>query len=138
MSIVPLDVAVFLDRARNHDFDMLMSVWSTSAAPEDFTQLWHSESWKQHGDNYSGFGNSLSDQLIDSIKYTIDDSLRTILDQRFQQMVVDDMPYAFLFNSQRRVAVHKRFNHINLYYEKPGLLLHTLRLATPVNKSSVN
>lgn len=115
---------------------MLMSVWTTNVSPDDFTQLWHSSSWSENGDNYSGFGNSTSDALIDSIKFTIDDSLRTAMDKRFQKMVVDDVAYVFLFNSQRRIAVHKRFGNVNLYFEKPGLLLNTFRLLSPVNKTS--
>lgn len=136
MNIVPLEVPVFLEKARTHDFDMLMSVWTTNVSPDDFTQLWHSSSWSENGDNYSGFGNSTSDALIDSIKFTIDDSLRTAMDKRFQKMVVDDVAYVFLFNSQRRIAVHKRFGNVNLYFEKPGLLLNTFRLLSPVNKTS--
>ncbi|HQO87007.1 MAG TPA: ABC transporter substrate-binding protein, partial [Bacteroidia bacterium] len=136
MTIVPLEVPVFLEKARTHDFDMLMSVWTTNVSPDDFTQLWHTSSWSENGDNYSGFGNNTSDALIDSIKYTVDDSLRTAMDKRFQKMVVDDMAYIFLFNSQRRIAVHKRFGNVNLYFEKPGLLLNTFRLLSPVNKTS--
>ncbi|MBS1764667.1 MAG: hypothetical protein JSS90_06860 [Bacteroidetes bacterium] len=136
MSIVPLDVPTFIEKARSHDFDMLMSVWTTGAAPEDFTQLWHSNSWSSNGDNYSGFGNAASDALIDSIKYTLDDAQRHDMDKRFQQMVADEQPYIFLFNSLRRVAVHKRFGNVNLYFEKPGLMLNSLQLRQPANKIS--
>lgn len=133
MNIVPLDVPTFIEKARSHDFDMLMSVWTTSVAPEDFTQLWHSSSWTDNGDNYSGFGNAVSDALIDSIRYTIDDDKRNEMDKRFQRMVADEQPYIFLFNSLRRVAVHKRFGHVNMYFEKPGLLLNTLKLRNAAN-----
>lgn len=133
MNIVPLDVPTFIEKARSHDFDMLMSVWTTSVAPEDFTQLWHSSSWTDNGDNYSGFGNTVSDALIDSIRYTIDDDKRNEMDKRFQRMVADEQPYIFLFNSLRRVAVHKRFGHVDMYFEKPGLLLNTLKLRNAAN-----
>jgi peptide/nickel transport system substrate-binding protein len=128
VTINPLEVQLFLQNAHAHDFDMLLGVWSTSVTPEDYTQIWHSQSWTDNGDNYGGFGNAASDALIDSIKFTLDDLERNEMEKRFQQIVFEEQPYIFLFNSQRRIAVHKRFGNCELFFEKPGILLNNLKL----------
>ncbi|MFM1876328.1 MAG: hypothetical protein RL266_2065, partial [Bacteroidota bacterium] len=52
-NIVPLDFAVHYDRARNHKFDAMLAAWAGSSVPEDFTQLWHTESWASKGSNFA-------------------------------------------------------------------------------------
>ncbi len=127
----PMDVPGLVLAARQHDFDMMLSSWASSMLPEDFTQLWHTSSWTSEGSNYPGFGNAASDALIDSVKYTMNDSLRLPLVRRFQQLVYDEQPYIFLFSSLRRVIVHKRFGNGEMYFERPGLILNNLKLLAP-------
>lgn len=124
----PVEPAVMKQNATAHDFDAMLGVWNQTSAPEDPTQLWHTTSWKNHGDNYSGFGNETTDALIDSIAITIDDVKRRELSARFQKIVADEHPYIFLFASQRRIAVHKRFGNCKFFFDKPGLMLNTLQL----------
>jgi hypothetical protein len=58
---------------------------------------------------------------------------------RFQQMVVNDYPYIFMFNSQRRVAAHKRFGKCEMFFEKPGLLLNNFQLLnSSTSQNAVN
>jgi ABC-type transport system substrate-binding protein len=131
--LTPLDFSVIIDDAQSHNFDALLGVWGGSSAPEDFTQLWHTSSWISNGSNYTGFGNSVSDALIDSIKYMVDDAKRAPLVKRFQKMVYDDQPYVFLKTSMLKIAVHKRFGNADMYYERPGLLLNNLKLLYNTN-----
>ncbi len=124
----PLDFAVMYDNAKNHDFDMMVAVWSGTFAPEDYTQIWHSSSWASKGSNYGGFGNAESDAVIDAIKSEIDDAKRIPLLEKFQQLVYDDQPYIFLFASLRRNIIHKRFGNQEMYFERPGNWLSNLKL----------
>lgn len=125
---VPLEVKVFIEKARTHDFDMILGSWSSSCLPEDFTQLWHTSSWKSNGSNYSGFGNATSDALIDSIKVTLDDEKRNVMVMRLQQLIYDDQPFIFIYTSLRRVILHKRFGNCEFYSERPGILLNQCKL----------
>ena len=127
---VPLEVKVFIEKARTHDFDMIMGSWSSSCLPEDFTQLWHSASWKNNGSNYSGFGSDASDALIDSIKVTLDDAKRTAMVHRLQQVIYDEQPFVFIYTNLRRAILHKRFGNCEFYSERPGILLNRARLLT--------
>ena len=125
---VPLDVKVFIEKGRTHDFDMMMGSWSSSCLPEDYTQLWHTASWSSNGSNFSGFGNAASDALIDSIKVTLDNEKRIQLSRRLQKMIYDDQPYIFIYTSLRRAILHKRFGNCAFYSERPGILLNHSRL----------
>jgi len=121
VNLLPLDLKIFIEKARNHDFDMMMGVWGGTSQSEDFTQLWHTGSWTSKGSNYSGFGNAKSDSLIDSIKTTLDDAKRTELSRQLQRMIYEDQPYVFLYSSLRRNVIHKRFGNAVLYSERPGM-----------------
>ncbi|MEP7170430.1 MAG: ABC transporter substrate-binding protein [Bacteroidota bacterium] len=128
VNLIPLDFPVFFSSERTHDFDMALSSWGQSSTPEDFSQVWHTSSWTNFGSNFTGFGNSETDALIDSVKSTMNDSLRNEMSKRFQQIVYDEQPYIFLFASLRRNIIHKRFGNEELYFERPGVMLNNLKL----------
>jgi len=128
VNLNPLDFSISSANARKHDFDVMIAVWGQSALPEDFTQLWHTESWINEGANYPGFGNTASDALIDSIKTITDSAKRLPLVIRFQKMVYDEQPMIFLFSSMRRNIIHKRFGNVEIYFERPGLLVNNFQL----------
>lgn len=124
----PLDYNGFVSAATSHNFDMSIGAWQSSAPPEDFSQLWHSSSWKSNGLNFTGFGNAQSDALIDSINISVDEQKRIKLSKRFQKLVYDEQPYIFMFTQTRRVIVSKKWSNLEIYTEYPGVLLNTLKL----------
>jgi peptide/nickel transport system substrate-binding protein len=127
----PLDVSVNYGNARAHNFDMMLAATSGTYTSEDYTQNWHSTSWSSKGSNYSGFGNAVSDALIDSIKYTLDDPQRNQMAKRLQAILYDEQPFIFLFASLRRNEIHKRFGNQEVYFERPGMVLSNLKLLAP-------
>lgn len=127
----PVEFTVLSQKSRDHDFDAILKAWAGSSAPEDFTQVWHSESWAKKGSNYVGFGSPESDALIDSIKYSVAEEERKPLEDRLQQLIVEEQPYVFLFASSRTNVIHRRFGNADMYYEKPGVLLNNLKLLKP-------
>lgn len=134
VNLNPIDFSVFVANNKKHDFDMMIAVWGQVALPEDFTQLWHTSSWENNGSNYPGFGNAESDALIDSIKITLDETKRAPMVKRFQQIVYDEQPMIFLFSSLRRNVIHKRFGNVEMYFERPGILLNNLKLLSSTNE----
>lgn len=122
----PLDYNGLVGSAMNHDFDMMLSAWQTSLQPEDFSTLWHTNSWKNNGFNFTGFGNNDTDALIDSINKSINDETRIILSKRLQEKIVMEQPYIFLFSQVRRVVVNKKWGGLTIYHEYPNVLLNTL------------
>lgn len=125
---IPMDLKLFLDKAKNHDFDLLMGSWSATSLPEDFSQLWHTKSWTSKGSNYCGFGNSTSDKLIETIKSETDISKRADLSKQLQKIIYEDQPYIFLYTSLKRNIIHKRFSNRMVFADRPGILINPLRL----------
>ena len=123
----PMEYNGFVSAAMNHDFDMSMSAWQNSLQPEDFSQLWKTKSWSTNGFNFTGFGNTQSDGLIDSINSCVQESKRVELTKNFQQLVYQEQPYIFLLTQVRRVVVSKKWTNLEIYTEYPGVLLNTLK-----------
>ncbi len=138
VNLTPMDQTILFTNARNHDYDMMMGSFANSALPEDFTQLWHTQSWVTNGMNYSGFGDAKSDALIDSIKVTLDDANRNEMTKRLQAIIYDEQPFVFLYNSVRRNILHKRFNNVEFYYDRPGMLFNNLRVIGVASKDDVS
>ena len=103
-NLIPKDTRSMLESGHAHDFDMLFSSWGTSPLPDDFTQIWHTSSWKNNGSNYSGFGTPESDALIDSINLTYIPSLYHLASALF---------YTFRYS-----WFHSFPNHIHLLFFK--------------------
>jgi peptide/nickel transport system substrate-binding protein len=123
----PVDYGAFVSLAMGHDFDMSIGAWQSSAQPEDFSQLWHSSSWKSNGLNFTGFGSPQTDALIDSMNLCLEEPKRIALSKQFQKIVYDEQPYIFLFAQTRRVIVSKKWDNFEVYTEYPGVLLNTLK-----------
>lgn len=128
LNVISMDQKVLYEKARQHDFDLMLGVFSGSSLPEDYSQLWHTSSWTNQGSNYSGFGNVASDALIDSINITLNEPARIEMIKRLQQMIYDDQPMVFLYSPLRRFIVHKRFHGVELFSQRPGILLNNLKL----------
>lgn len=126
--IHPVTFALLGEKKRAHNFDAFLSAWAMSAAPQDFTQIWHTESWSNGGSNYVGFGSAKSDALIDSIRTTVDYEVRNQLSRRFQQMVYDEQPYVFLFSGMKRIVAHKRFENVKVFNDRPHVMLNQWKL----------
>lgn len=124
----PLDYNSYVTAAMTHDFDMMLGAWQSNAQPEDYSQLWHSASWQNYGLNFTGFGNTFSDALIDSINTCMDEEKRIMLSKRFQKIIYDEQPYVFLFTQTRRVLVNKKYKDYGIYTEYPSVLLNTLKI----------
>jgi peptide/nickel transport system substrate-binding protein len=136
VNLNPLDSKTHHNKNATHDFDMIMGAWGLNFAPEDYTQIWHSSSWSSNGDNYEGFGTPESDALIDSIKYEVDPAKYIPMVKRLQTIIYDEQPYIFTFSYMKRVVCHKRFGNCEMFFERPAILLNTLKLLASEDKSA--
>ena len=135
IKIIPvgMDLKLFIEKAKAHDFDLILGSWGGSGQAEDYSQLFHTSSWTNHGSNYPGFGDKSTDGLIDSINNEINDSLHILLSHKLQQKIFDDCPYVFLYSSMRRNIIHKRFGNQMIFADRPGILNNMLHLLS-INK----
>ena len=123
-----LDFGLYIKQLSTHDFDACLGSWSSSAAPENPAQIWHSSSWANQGSNFVGFGTAQSDSLIDLANQTMDLNKRKLLMQKIQRLIYEQQPYVFLFAATKKVAVHKRFDNRGIYAEKNHVILNNLKL----------
>jgi ABC-type transport system substrate-binding protein len=123
---IPFEFPIWNEKSTNRDFDMLMGSWNSSSMPDDYEQLWSTNSWLNGGQNFTGFGNEISDQLIDSINHTLNYDKRIILEKKLQKIIYDEQPYIFMYGLVRRCVIHKRFDNAEFYAERPGILYNIL------------
>lgn len=136
VNIQELEFGTFYERLAQHEFDLYFGAWSGSSQPEDYKQLWHSSSWENGGSNYVGYSNAKADALIEKIRVETTDSLRIPMEKELQAILYDDQPYVFMYLVPRKVAIHKRFDHAYMFWEKPGVYLSWLKLMTPATMRS--
>lgn len=121
------DPATGQQKMFDQDFDMILSSWGGNAGPEDYSQLWSTDAWHQKGANFTGFGSTKTDSLVRDIKQCMDNEKRIELSKQMQAHIYDEQPYVFLFWSMRKIAVHKRLGNVQLYFERPAVLLNQLK-----------
>jgi len=140
IKIVPrfLESGVLTQKLRTHDFDLAFVNWSLGSQQQDYTQLWHTHSWlSASGTNYGGFGDATSDALIDSIKYTLNDSLRYAMSKRLQKIIYDAQPYVFMYSADRKLIIHKRWGNQMMSAETPCMIVNNLKLLAPPSSSMI-
>lgn len=139
VKIIPkgVEIGVLQQNLNQHNFDMAIAGWTGGAYQKDYAQLWSTHSWANNGSNFSGFGDATSDALIDSMRYTLKDSLRNQMSKRFQKIVYDQQPYVFLYSTYRKIAIHKRWENQIATAETPSVIVNNLKLLTSTGSTSM-
>ncbi len=119
IELLPIEWSVFLDRQSKHDFDMYHGSWVLDVGPDDPSQIFHTHS-ANGGSNVVSFGNKYSDQLIDSIKITLDERKRMQLWNKLENVILDEVPYVFLFNPTNFIIINKKFDYVYISPVNPG------------------
>lgn len=124
----PMDFTLFYKNAMDHNFEAMLGGWGGSASYSNPMQLWHTSSWVTKGSNFCGFGDAESDALIDLANSSIDSALHAQALWKLQARIYEDQPYVFLYSTKNKIAIHKRFDNRNTYFERPGVILNNLQL----------
>ena len=124
----PMDFTLFYKNAMDHNFEAMLGGWGGSASYSNPMQLWHTSSWVSKGSNFCGFGDAESDALIYEANTSLDSAKHAQALWKLQAKIYHDQPYVFLYASQNKIAIHKRFDNINTYFERPGVMIQSLKL----------
>ncbi|MBN8703474.1 MAG: hypothetical protein J0M08_10435 [Bacteroidetes bacterium] len=127
------DWSVYLDNQKKHNFEIYFGAWISSPSPNDFKQIFHSESALNEGSNYVSFNNAKADQLIDAIRVELDENKRAELNKEFQAILHEEVPYIFLFAPTERIAIHKKFTNAEASVMRPGYFPASFKLTAPAN-----
>ncbi len=124
----PMDFTLFYKNAMDHNFEAMLGGWGGSASYSNPMQLWHTSSWVSKGSNFCGFGDAESDALIKLANSSLDSTEHTQALWKLQARIYEDQPYVFLYSTKNKIALHKRFDNLNTYFERPGIALNNLLL----------
>lgn len=117
MEIRKLEFSVLVDNINRRDFQAVMLGWSTGFESDPY-QLWHSSQVKK-GHNFVGFTTPEMDHIIEAARVEFNEKRRNKLYHRFHEILYENQPYTFLFTQDSLVAVHRRFQNVQVY--KSGL-----------------
>ena len=107
VTIEQLEFNLFIDHIINQRlFEAVVMTWGASFAV-DPTPLWHSDAI-ENGYNIVSYKNSRIDELLEQARYAKNRETAQPLWIEFQQTIIDDCPYTFLFIPDDIVACNKR------------------------------
>jgi len=108
-----IEWAAFLkDFVDKRNFDAVLLGWTLDPDPDQYI-IWHSSKTGPKEFNFVTYANAEVDDLLEKGRRTFDRDERKRIYDRFQEILVDDQPYTFLYYSQSLVAVHCRFHGID-------------------------
>ena len=119
MKVKPIDWAAMADILKGRTFDAITMAWSASAPESDPSQIFHSKSIREGGDNFAQWNSPAADRAIDAIRSTIDFDERRKAWFEFQRVIHEEQPYTFLRVSPWLRFVKKEIGNVETY--KSGL-----------------
>jgi peptide/nickel transport system substrate-binding protein len=122
--ITQLELSVFSENLRGHNFDAYSGGWvgnqtGSEGTEDEIAQLWESSQIKNGGSNYYGYSDPTADSLMEAIKVEPDRAKRFELSHRLQHIITDDQPVTFLFSTPDRIAWINRFDNFELFPTRP-------------------
>jgi len=100
------------DVLQRRDFDAVLLSWKTGYAV-DPSQVWHSRAI-ENGYNLGAYRNAQVDSLLIAARLESDRAKAKPLWRAFQQLVVADYPYVFLYNQDNPAVVRKRLHKVKM------------------------
>src|SRR5262249_36186185 len=88
------------------DWDMQLGAWSSTIEPHFNYQLWAKASVPQL--NFGDYENQMIEDLFDQGSKEFDREKRKAIYQQIQQLLTNDEPYAFLYESLNYAGVSKK------------------------------
>ena len=111
----PLDWSRYQEILKLRDFDAITMGWGANAPESDPRQIWHSESIKEGGDNFTQWANKDCDALIEKGRRTMDEAQRMQVWREFEACVAEDQPYTFVRVAPWLRFVKRDFGNVNTY-----------------------
>ena len=109
-----LEWSVFLNEFVNKKrFEALILGWGLGREPDCF-DIFHSSKTKEGEFNFISYSNFEIDELLVSGRRTFDREKRKEIYNKIHKILYEDQPYMFLYIADSLVALHRRFQGIEL------------------------
>jgi len=115
ISIDARDRRTILKTVSTGDFELYPTGLGADLNYYDFFSYWHTDGSR----NFYGFGTPETDKIIEEIRTTTDDDRRNVLYKEMQQIIAEENPVIFLYQTQDCVAIHKRFTNAKTSVKSP-------------------
>lgn len=110
LELLPKPLPFILDQIQHHDFEIAALSDSQYPGPDDPYPVWHSQAYKENGQNYSGFTNATADSLIDLIRHSDPGTIQTGLYTQLEKIIYEEQPAIFLFAPKNLIIVNKKWD----------------------------
>ncbi|PSR54861.1 ABC transporter substrate-binding protein [Adhaeribacter arboris] len=120
VTIEPLESVLLSNKLRAQDFEVTIRYSMGNPGAFNYKPILHSESAVPGGLNFTGFGTTQSDKLIEAISQTKDNTQRAKLLRKFQEVMHEESNLIFLYFNIDRLAIHKHFTNLKVSAVKPG------------------
>lgn len=121
IELVPLEAKKMIGDRNKGNFDLFMLAAVPDMGVYDPRQSWHSESSYPSGSNYYGFGSQKTDALIAEINATLEPEAQQKLFYEFQEILHDEVPVIFLYNTTDRIMQSKKFKKMPEMIRSPNV-----------------
>jgi peptide/nickel transport system substrate-binding protein len=101
-------VTNFINKRR---FDAVILGWTIPLDPDAY-DVWHSSKTKPEELNFISYNNPEADKVLEKGRSTFDQKERKKYYDRFQEILVEDQPYTFLYVPDALIITHNRFRGI--------------------------
>lgn len=122
MKVRVVDWSVYTEIIKTRDFDALTMGWSANAPESDPRQIWHSESTREGGDNFTQWKSADVDALIERGRREMDFATRQIIWQEMEAAIAEGQAYTFLRVVPWLRFIKRSFGNVQPY--KTGLEPH--------------
>jgi peptide/nickel transport system substrate-binding protein len=110
-----VDWSIMLEMVKKFDYGAVILGWGMSVMVPDSYQLWHSSQAVPGGSNHIYYRNAEVDRILEDYRIEFDPARRKELYDRFQEIIYDEQPYAFLFMQQAITAWDRRYHGVRWY-----------------------
>ena len=104
-----MEFTAFVAAMESGQFDALLWAWE-EATKVDLTTIWSSPSANAGSNNFIGYSNPEVDRLIAAAREEPDYSRSKVVFDRIQEIIVDDQPVTFLYESKQLVGINRRIH----------------------------
>ena len=109
-----LEWSTFINQYVNEKkFDAIILGWNIAVDPDQFS-LWHSSQSSKGQYNFMSYKNDIVDELLVKARSTFNKEERIKYYHKIQDVMREDPPCIFLYYPQNLIAIHKRFNNVEL------------------------
>ncbi len=102
---------LFTQNSREHKFEMFFRPLSGNPFAFNFEPILHTSHAAKGGTNYTGFGNTETDALLQTINKATDTRQKATYLKQLQKLMLEEATFIVLYYTKERLAIHKRFQN---------------------------